>query len=88
MRAHTLSIQGVLGDNGLVGVARRFPTLQIVLDHCGGAVGPTCFDADPHKRAEWEQCMTRLAAFPNVALKVGAPSSLLIDISVSTAQSS
>jgi predicted TIM-barrel fold metal-dependent hydrolase len=68
---HPLDFAGVLGETGLLGVARRFPTLQIVLDHCGGAVGPTCFGGDPAKRPEWRRCLAQLAGCPNVAVKVG-----------------
>jgi len=50
---HPLDLEGVLG--GICRVARACPSLTIIVDHCGGAVGPLCFDAEPEKRAEWER---------------------------------
>jgi predicted TIM-barrel fold metal-dependent hydrolase len=66
---HPLAIASVLG--GLCRLARACPSLVVVVDHCGGAVGPACFDAAPAKRAEWEAAVTALAACENVYMKVG-----------------
>jgi L-fuconolactonase len=66
---HPLDFQGVLG--GLLRAARACPELTIVCDHCGGAVGPRCFEASPEKLAEWREAMRALAACPNVFCKVG-----------------
>jgi hypothetical protein len=52
----------VLG--GLCRAAKACPKLTVVIDHCGGAVGPRCFDALPHKRAEWEQVAAPLRSAP------------------------
>ena len=60
---HPLDLEGVLG--GICRVARACPSLTIIVDHCGGAVGPLCFDAEPEKRAEWER--TRASRPPNLA---------------------
>jgi len=66
---HPLDFAGVLG--GLCRVAQACPALTIVLDHCGGAIGPRCFDSAPERRAEWERGISALAACPNVFCKVG-----------------
>lgn len=65
---HPLDFDGVLG--GLADLASAFPNLTVVVDHCGGAVGPRCFEA-PEKRAEWERNVKRLAACSNTVMKVG-----------------
>jgi predicted TIM-barrel fold metal-dependent hydrolase len=65
---HPLDFRGVLG--GLCTVAKACPSLKVIVDHCGGAVGPATF-ADASKREEWETCMAELAALPNVYIKVG-----------------
>jgi predicted TIM-barrel fold metal-dependent hydrolase len=47
---HPLDFKGVLG--GLADVAAAFPGLTIVVNHCGGAIGPTCLkSSDSSKRA-------------------------------------
>jgi L-fuconolactonase len=65
---HPLDFRGVLG--GLASVAAACPSLRIIVNHCGGAVGPTAF-AEEGKREEWEEGMAALAALPNVYAKVG-----------------
>jgi predicted TIM-barrel fold metal-dependent hydrolase len=66
---HPLDFEGVLG--GIASVAAALPYLTIVVDHCGGAIGPASLAADPAKRAEWEAGLQRLASHPNVYMKVG-----------------
>eukprot|EP00928_Gymnodinium_smaydae_P049221 TRINITY_DN33013_c0_g1_i1.p1 TRINITY_DN33013_c0_g1~~TRINITY_DN33013_c0_g1_i1.p1 ORF type:complete len:359 (+),score=22.22 TRINITY_DN33013_c0_g1_i1:97-1173(+) len=66
---HPLDFEGVLGP--LTELAREFPRLTVVLNHCGGAVGPRCFEHDPDKQFEWERCLQRLATCPNVMVKIG-----------------
>eukprot|EP00746_Dinoflagellata_sp_MGD_P032263 gnl/MRDRNA2_/MRDRNA2_17678_c0_seq2.p1 gnl/MRDRNA2_/MRDRNA2_17678_c0~~gnl/MRDRNA2_/MRDRNA2_17678_c0_seq2.p1 ORF type:complete len:337 (+),score=56.74 gnl/MRDRNA2_/MRDRNA2_17678_c0_seq2:167-1177(+) len=66
---HPLDFNSVLG--GIADVAGAFPSLTIVVDHCGGAVGPKCFDAEPTKKDDWQRCIKRLASCPNVVMKVG-----------------
>jgi predicted TIM-barrel fold metal-dependent hydrolase len=66
---HPMDFQGVLG--GLADVAEALPKLKIVVNHCGGAIGPTSIASDPTKREEWEAGLQRLASFPNVYMKVG-----------------
>ena len=60
---HPLDFAGVLG--GVASVATACPKLTVVVNHCGGAIGPTTFDSDPSKRAEWETALAVLAALPN-----------------------
>lgn len=66
---HPLDFDGVLG--GIADLARAFPTLTIVVDHCGGALGPRCFDAEPSKKKSWEAGINKLKGCPNVVMKVG-----------------
>eukprot|EP00927_Polykrikos_kofoidii_P047995 TRINITY_DN42248_c0_g1_i1.p1 TRINITY_DN42248_c0_g1~~TRINITY_DN42248_c0_g1_i1.p1 ORF type:complete len:361 (-),score=46.35 TRINITY_DN42248_c0_g1_i1:149-1231(-) len=66
---HPLDIFGVLG--GLRRLACACPSLVVVVNHCGGAVGPTCFGTSPEKRSEWETAIRELAACDNVYMKVG-----------------
>lgn len=40
---HPLDFAGVLG--GIADVAEANPTLTVIVDHCGGAMGPTCTHA-------------------------------------------
>jgi predicted TIM-barrel fold metal-dependent hydrolase len=48
-------------------LARDFPTLTIVINHCGSPV-----DRDREGMARWRQGLARLAAAPNIVLKVSA----------------
>jgi predicted TIM-barrel fold metal-dependent hydrolase len=66
---HPLDFHGVL--SGLADVAEALPNLTIVINHCGGAIGPTSINSDPGKRAEWAAGMERLATHQNVYVKVG-----------------
>lgn len=66
---HPLDFVGVLG--GLCTAAKACPSLKVIVNHCGGAVGPTTFNGGASKRTEWETCMAQLAALPNVYVKVG-----------------
>merc|ERR1711933_288939 len=51
-------------------IAREIPSLRIVINHCGGAVGPTYFNARPGNRAAWEQALGSLARHPNVFMRI------------------
>lgn len=76
---HPLDIDTVLG--GICETAARFDQLTIVVDHCGGAVGPAFFGAtetgaaDPDESgspmARWKRWIARLASHRNVYMKVG-----------------
>lgn len=56
----------------LAETAAANPTLIMVVDHCGGAIGPFCLaQGGPAKNIEWETGIARLAALPNVYMKVG-----------------
>lgn len=56
----------------LVTLARRFPEVGIVLNHCGGVLGVGSY---ANKRAEvfatWREAMGELSACSNVSVKVG-----------------
>jgi L-fuconolactonase len=54
-------------------VARRFPQLQLVLDHLGLAQEPITMDTPPFRRLPE---LLELAGFPNVALKLTAVPSM------------
>lgn len=56
----------------VVDLARAFPETQLILDHVGGllGVGPYEGRADL-ARDEWRSAMRRLAACPNVLVKIG-----------------
>ena len=54
-----------------VAVAKAFPGITMVLNHCGGTPGPTAFKAAKYAEAEWKEAVTELAACPNVYAKVG-----------------
>lgn len=64
-----LDFEYVLG--GIADLARAFPTLTIVVDHCGGAIGPKCFETEPQSKHIWEGCLAKLEHCQNVMLKVG-----------------
>lgn len=66
---HPLDFEHVLG--GIANLARAFPSLTVVVDHMGGAVGPVAFNGKPEKRQEWEAGIADLATCPNVIMKVG-----------------
>lgn len=52
-------------------LAREIPTLQIVIDHCGGPVGVgPCSERDPDMFQQWRNGMRRLAELPNVCVKI------------------
>lgn len=65
---HPLAISAVLG--GIYKTAARFPELVVVVDHCGGAVGPQAFE-EAGAEAEWQAWIDKLATLPNVHMKVG-----------------
>ena len=49
----------------------EIPTLQIVIDHCGGPVGVgPCSERDPDMFQQWRNGMRRLAELPNVCVKI------------------
>ena len=66
---HPLDFTAVLG--GLYTAAKQCPSLKVIIDHCGGAIGPAAFADQPGKRKEWEMCMAQLATLPNVYAKIG-----------------
>ncbi len=51
-------------------LARRFPHVPIVLNHCGGVLGAGAYDRD-QTFAAWRSAMSDLATCPNVMVKVG-----------------
>ena len=57
---------------GLTALARRFPNVDIILNHCGGILG---IGAHAGRREDvfkhWHAAMTELAACPNVSVKIG-----------------
>ena len=59
-----LAFEKTLG--GLARLAKAFPDLSIVVDHCGGAVGPAAFGSDPEALAGWKRLMyvTRASSSP------------------------
>ena len=54
----------------LAALARRFPQVPIVLNHCGGILGAGGYDRD-QTLATWHSAITDLATCPNVMVKVG-----------------
>ncbi|OYU19833.1 MAG: amidohydrolase [Rhodobacteraceae bacterium PARR1] len=54
----------------LTALARRFPRLPMVLNHCGGVLGARAYDRD-QTFDPWRRAITDLAACPNVMVKVG-----------------
>jgi len=59
-----------LGD--LVALLERFPDAKVVLNHVGGRIGIGRYAAEAARVAdEWRAMMTRLAAFPNLHVKLG-----------------
>lgn len=56
----------------LADLARRFPDVLIVLNHCGGILGIGPYSGQSEAvRATWLQGMKRLAALPNLRVKLG-----------------
>nr|WP_314447317.1 amidohydrolase family protein [uncultured Sphingomonas sp.] len=56
----------------LVDCARAFPNLPIVLDHYGCLLGVGPYEGRRDElMVEWRRSLTRLAAFPNVTIKLG-----------------
>jgi predicted TIM-barrel fold metal-dependent hydrolase len=66
---HPLALETVL--TGIFNTATANPTLTVVVDHCGGAVGPACWRSDSAAHAKWKRCLAKLATLPNVYMKVG-----------------
>jgi L-fuconolactonase len=64
-------VRTTAGGAGCSTNARACRKLTVVINHCGGAVGPLCFEEDPGQRAVWERLVTELAALPNTVMKVG-----------------
>lgn len=59
---------------GIGEAARDFPKLRIVVDHCGGVVGPSAFGNGEEGElalAVWKQGVRSLAQWPNVHMKLG-----------------
>jgi L-fuconolactonase len=56
----------------LTALARRFPNVQIVLNHCGGILGIGGYaDRRDDVFARWRAAMTELSKCPNVTVKIG-----------------
>ena len=56
----------------LAGLAQQVPDTQIILDHLGGPLGIDHYGEAGEQTVEvWQAAMTDVAAYPNVALKVG-----------------
>lgn len=55
---------------GVEGLAARHPGLTIVVNHCGGAIGPRTM-CDPSLFEEWKSCVQSLAERPNCMMKLG-----------------
>jgi predicted TIM-barrel fold metal-dependent hydrolase len=55
----------------VVEVAKAFPGVTMVLNHCGGTPGPGAFDGHPEVEAKWRAGIEALAACSNVYAKVG-----------------
>jgi len=56
----------------LIDLARAFPNIQMILNHCGGPLGVGHYAAAPRKRFErWRAAMRLVAEQPNVAIKIG-----------------
>jgi L-fuconolactonase len=54
----------------LTALARRFPHIPIVLNHCGGVLGTGAYDRN-QTFAAWRTAIADLATCPNVMVKVG-----------------
>ena len=56
----------------LTALARRFPNVQIILNHCGGILGIGAYEGQrEHVFKQWRAAMTELATCPNVSVKIG-----------------
>ena len=56
----------------LTALARMFPETSVVLDHVGGPLGVAPYAGKRHETfADWRAAMQRLAACPNVSVKLG-----------------
>lgn len=66
-----IDFHSVLGD--VDEIAASFPDLTIVLEHCGGFVGPTAFQGEDGSEAllAWKLWIGSLARRPNVHVKIG-----------------
>lgn len=66
-----LDFEKVLG--GIVHLAREVPEATIVVNNCGGAIGPATFDADggKEKLQLWQSLMQNLATCPGIIVKIG-----------------
>jgi predicted TIM-barrel fold metal-dependent hydrolase len=57
----------------LISLVEDFPEANIILDHIGGPIGIGRYaDRRADAFAQWKRDMTRLAAHPNVSVKLGA----------------
>jgi L-fuconolactonase len=64
---HPLNFDHIFG--GIEAAARSHPRLTIVVNHCGGAIGPTFFKNNSEEC--WRRWVVRLAKYDNVYMKVG-----------------
>ena len=56
----------------LTRLARRFPDVPIVLNHCGGILGVGAYDgARDEVYRVWRRALAELATCPNVSIKIG-----------------
>jgi predicted TIM-barrel fold metal-dependent hydrolase len=54
----------------IVGLARAFPDVPIVIDHCGGIVRIRGYETQPDVYTRWRNSINRLADCPNVVVKL------------------
>jgi L-fuconolactonase len=55
----------------LIALARAFPDVRIVMDHCGGVLGSGRYANSAETRTFWASNMRDLAQCPNVFMKLG-----------------
>eukprot|EP00971_Amphidinium_carterae_P312473 6210370-Amphidinium_carterae.1 len=69
--AFPLDWEGVLKN--IADLAAAFPQATIVLDHCGGVVGPKAFGGENGMTlfGKWKELITELAKQPNINVKLG-----------------
>ena len=52
-------------------IARSFPAVTMVLNHCGELAGPSSFDGNPAAEEKWRADIIELGKLENVYAKVG-----------------
>ena len=56
----------------VIDLARAFPAVPIILDHCGTPLGIASYHGRLHERFDaWRDSIRKLAALPNVSVKLG-----------------